>query len=66
MIHYTKPGEVFFKPYPIRLLKRIHDYSKGSILNAEDVPNRTVQILDKENRILKGSAIEHVDFERLQ
>lgn len=65
MIHHTLPGEVFFKPFRIRLLKKIHDCPKDSELTAEDVPNRTVQILDNEGRILKSAAIEGKDFVRI-
>lgn len=65
MIHRTLPGEVFFKPYRIRLLRKIHDVAAGTELRAEDVPNRTVQILDREGRILYGRAVENVDFEKI-
>jgi len=65
MIHHTLPGEVFFKPYRIRLLRKIHDQHAGTELRAEDVPNRTIQILDREGRILRGNAVENKDFVRI-
>ena len=67
MIHHTRPGEKFFVPYRVRLLKAIKDENMGigSTVMAEDVPNRTVHLLNKSNQIMKSNAREGVDFKKI-
>ena len=64
MIHHTKPGQVFFVPYKVRLLKKIDDFITGTIVEAQDIPNGSVYLFH-DGSVFFTKAVEGKTFEKV-
>lgn len=65
MIHKSVPGIEYFKPFKVKLLVDVYTHKKGTIVNAEFIPNGLIYLHNVDDCVFFTDAKEGETFVKI-